>query len=30
MFLFILFVIGVGFGWMLNDEFKGGKRNDQV
>jgi hypothetical protein len=29
MFLFMLFVLGVGFGWMLNDEFKGGK-HDQV
>ena len=29
MFLFLLFSIGVGFGWMLNDEFKGGS-HDQV
>jgi hypothetical protein len=29
MFLFLLFSIGVAFGWMLNDEFKGDK-HDQV
>jgi len=29
MFLLLLFSIGVVFGWMLNDEFKGGT-HDQV
>jgi hypothetical protein len=29
MILGILFLIGVAFGWILHDEFKGGK-HDQV